>query len=167
VQVVVLSHTKSFLCRIWDGADPTTRVALHVIRDGDGSTIEPWNVDQDSITEHDRRHSALRDYFANGGQNEREIAISLRPHVEAFLRVAYPENFPPGTLLGSFRGLCELRVNTAQPILNAQDIQELRDIVEYANRFHHDTNRAWEAEVINAIELTGFATRVLAFVKRQ
>lgn len=166
-QVVALSHSKPFLCRIWEGADATTSVALHVVRDGNGSTIEPWNVDQDSITEHDRRHSALREYMVNGGQNEREIAISIRPLLEAFFRVACPENFPPGTLLGPFRGLCERRVNTAQQILNAQDIQELRNIVEYANRFHHDTNPAWETEVVNTVELTGFVTRALSFAKRQ
>ena len=165
-QVVVLSHSKPFLCRIWEGADAATRVALHVVRDGNGSTIETWNVDKDSISEHDRRNAALRDYLANGAGNDHEIASALRPHVEAFFRVACPEHFPPGTLLGPFRGLCDQRVNTAQQILNAADIQELRDIVEYGNRFHHDTNAAWETEVVNAGELTGFVTRVLTFVKR-
>jgi wobble nucleotide-excising tRNase len=165
-QVVVLSHSKPFLCRIWEGADPTTRVALHVVRDSTGSTIEAWNVDHDSVTEHDRRNGALRDYLANGSANDREIARSLRPHVEAFFRVACPEHFPPGKLLGPFRALCEQRVNSPQQILNAADIQELRDIVEYANRFHHDTNPAWETEVVNAGELTGFVTRVLAYVRR-
>lgn len=165
-QVIVLSHSKPFLCRIWEGADPTTRAALHVIREGNGSTIESWNVDNDSITEHDRRDAGLRDYLANGAGNDREIARSLRPHVEAFFRVAYPEHFPPGKLLGQFRGLCDQRVNTAQQILNAADIQELRDIVEYANRFHHDTNAAWETEDVNAGQLTGFVSRVLTFVRR-
>jgi wobble nucleotide-excising tRNase len=165
-QVVVLSHSKPFLCRIWEGAAHATRVALHVVRDGKGSTIKAWNVDYDSITEHDRRNATLRDYLANGAGNEREIARALRPHVEAFFRVASPEHFPPGTLLGPFRGICDQRVNTAQQILNAADIQELRDIVEYANRFHHDTNAAWETEAVNAGELTGFVIRVLKFVKR-
>lgn len=165
-QVVVLSHSKPFLCRIWEGADPAARVALHVIRDGNGSTITAWNVDHDSVTEHDRRNAALRNYMVNGAGNDREIAQFLRPHTEAFFRVAYPEHFPPGTLLGPFRGLCEQRVNTTQQILNAADIQELRNIVEYANRFHHDTNPAWKNEVVNAGELTGFVTRVLTFVRR-
>lgn len=165
-QVVVLSHSKPFLCRIWEGADPKTRVALHVVRDGTGSTIEAWNVDHDSVTEHDRRNGALRDYLANGSANDCEIARSLLPHVEAFFRVACPEHFPPGTLLGKFRGLCDQRVNSPQQILSVADIQELRDIVEYANRFHHDTNPAWETEAVNAGELTGFVTRVLTYVRR-
>jgi hypothetical protein len=63
--------------------------------------------------------------------------------------------------------MCQQRVNTAQEILNAQDLQELPDIAEYANRFHHDTNSAWETEVINAAELTGFTNRALAFAKRR
>jgi wobble nucleotide-excising tRNase len=165
-QVVVLSHSKNFLCQIWEGADHASRAALHVVRDGNGSMIEPWNVDRDSVTEHDRRHAAMREYLANGGQNEREIAQSIRPHLEAFFRVAYPEYFVPGTLLGPFRGLCQQRVNTPQQILDAQDIQELEDIVEYANRFHHDTNPAWANEVINSVELSGFVSRALAFAKR-
>jgi wobble nucleotide-excising tRNase len=165
-QVVVLSHSKPFLCRVWEGADPTTRVALHVVRDGNGSTIDAWNIDHDSINEHDRRDAALREYVVTGAGNERDTARSLRPHLEAFFRVACPEHFPPGTLLGNFRGLCDQRMNMPQQILNAADIQELRDIVEYANRFHHDTNPAWETEVVNAGQLTGFVTRVLTFVKR-
>ena len=166
-QVIVLSHTKPFLYTIWEGADTAIRVALQVTRDGNGSTIVPWNVDQDSITEHDRRHELLRTYLANGGQNEREVACSIRPLLESFFRVACPEHFPPGTRLGNFRNSCQQRVNTAQEILNAQDIQELRDIVEYANRFHHDGgNPAWETEVINAVALTGFVNRALVFAKR-
>ncbi len=37
-QVIVLSHTKGFLCRLWEGADRTSRAALQVTRDGTGST---------------------------------------------------------------------------------------------------------------------------------
>ena len=168
-QVVVLSHSKPFLCRIWEGTDPRARntpqvVALQVARDGDGSTIEPWNVDQDCITEHDRRHEALRAYLTYGGQNNREIARSIRPTLEAFLRVACPEYFPPGTMLGHFRNSCDQRVNTAQEILNLADTQELRDLIEYANRFHHENS---EVEIINDVELTGYVRRTLAFVTRR
>lgn len=56
-QVMVLSHNKPFLCRLWDGTDSTTRAALEVARDGLGSTVRTWDVAQDSITEHDRRHA--------------------------------------------------------------------------------------------------------------
>jgi len=165
-QLIVLSHSKPFLCRIWEGADPTTRAAIEVSRDGPGSTIRTWDVNQDCITEHDRRHAALRDYLAANTPNAREVAAALRPVLEAFVRVAYPRHFPPGSLLGPFRNLCQQRVGTPQQILNGADTAELRDLVEYANLFHHDTNLAYATVTINDAELKGFAERTLAFTRR-
>ncbi|MBE0618933.1 MAG: AAA family ATPase [Proteobacteria bacterium] len=165
-QVIVLSHSKPFLCRIWDGThDRSTTAALHVPRSGDGSSIARWEVQQDCITEHDKRHTRLREYRENGGQNSRQIAADIRPLLEAFLRVAFPGHFPPGQLLGPFCGLCDQRVGSPQEVLNAADIGELRAIIEYANRFHHDTNPAWETEVINDGELSGFVARALRFAR--
>jgi wobble nucleotide-excising tRNase len=60
-QLVVLSHNKPFLCRLWEGMDRLNRTSLKIERDGTGSTLSAWLVDADSITEHDRRHSCLRD----------------------------------------------------------------------------------------------------------
>ena len=73
-QVIVLSHNKPFLCRLWEGADPTTRAALEVVREGVGSTLCVWDVAQDSITEHDRRHARLRDFLARGRGDRKEVA---------------------------------------------------------------------------------------------
>jgi len=165
-QVIVLSHDKRFLCRIWNGADPTARVALEIARDGTGSTLRPWDVDQDSVTEHDRRHARLREYVASGDGDPREVAKAIRPHMEAFLRVARPEHFPPGTLLGPFLELCRRRVGQAGEVLDAAATRELGELVEYANRFHHDTNPAWETEAINDAELRSFVERALAFARR-
>ena len=85
--------------------------------------------------------------------------------LEAFLRVSCPQYFPPGTLLGQFNNVCSQRVGTPQQILDAQATEELHDLVEYANKFHHDTNAAWETEAINDGELAGFVRRALSFVK--
>jgi wobble nucleotide-excising tRNase len=165
-QVLVLSHSKPFLCTIWDQTDPTLRTAIELVRDGDGSAIRPWDVTRDMITEHDRRHELLRTYVTAATPNDREVAHSLRLVMEAFLRVAYPAAYQPGMMLGAFRGLCDQRVGTAQEILNQEDIDELRDITEYANLFHHDTNPAWQAQHINDAELLGYVQRVLEFARR-
>jgi len=165
-QVVILSHSKPFLCKVWESSAPTLRTAIQVVRQGNASTIAAWDVNSDSITENDRRHQALRDYLANGGQNEREIAVAIRPCLEAFCRVAYPAHFPPGMLLGRFRIKCSQRVGTPQEILSQPDIDELRDIVDYANLFHHDTNSVWGTVVINDTQLQGFVRRMLDFAKR-
>ena len=171
-QVVVLSHNKSLLCGLWEGTDSTLRSALEVVRDADGSTLSGWNVEQDSITEHDRRHALLRDYLTQGTGNRtqgtgnrRDVAEAIRPVLEAFLRVASPEYFTPGTLLGQFCGLCEQRLGTAREILPRHVIQELRDLTEYGNRYHHDTNSAWQTAIVNDGELSGFVGRTLDFAR--
>jgi wobble nucleotide-excising tRNase len=165
-QVIVLSHNKPFLCNIWDQTDPTLRGAIELVRDGDGSAIRVWDVSRDMITEHDRRHELLRDYLTAATSNGREVAHSLRPVMESFLRVAYPAHFPPGTMLGKFRGVCEQRVGTPRQILNEADITELRNLTEYANLFHHDTNPAWQSQHINDAELLDHVQRTLAFTHR-
>jgi len=165
-QVIVLSHDKRFLCRIWEGADSTIRSALEIVREGNGSTIRSWNVEEDSITEHDRRDERLRRFLELGEGDPREIARSIRPHLEAYLRVAYPEHFPPGRMLGQFVGLCRQRVGGSDEILDEAATQELDELKEYANRFHHDTNPAWETEQINDTELKSFVERTLRFIRR-
>jgi wobble nucleotide-excising tRNase len=162
-QVIVLSHNKLFLCRLWERADPTGRAALEVVRDGVGSTLRAWDVALDSITEHDRRHATLRDFLTSGAGDLREVARSIRPHLEALFRVIYPEHFPPGSMIGPLIGLCEQRVGTAREILDAQSIQELRDLNEYASRYHH---QGWETEPINDGQLKGFVERALQFGRR-
>jgi hypothetical protein len=82
------------------------------------------------------------------------------------MRVSFPADCPPGTFLGPFRGICEQRVGTARQILSQPDIDELRNLTEFANRYHHDTNPAYITECINDTELLGFARRTMAFAKR-
>lgn len=165
-QVIVLSHDKRFLCDIWRHADSTARRALQVARDAVGSTLREWDVNEDSITEHDRQHAMLREYLDSSAGNSRDVAGAIRLVLEGFLHVAYPKEFPQGTMLGQFRTLCERRAGTAQQILDETDTRELGEIAEYAKKFHHVTNPAWESEVINDAELTGFARRTLDFTKR-
>ncbi|SPU45122.1 Uncharacterized protein conserved in bacteria [Brevundimonas diminuta] len=166
-QVIVLSHSKPFLCQVWEGADVQTRSAIRINRDGAGSTIAAWDVRQDSITEHDRRHHLVDAYIqAANVANERVVAQALRPILEAYMRVAYPGEFPPGTLLGPFINVCRQRVGQANEVMQGHDIDELERLKNYGNRFHHDTNPAWQTAAINDQELANFARRTLAFTRR-
>ena len=166
-QMIVLSHSKPFLCALWEGADTLTRSAMRIARQGAGSTLAVWDVRQDCITEHDHRHELVAQYLqASDPTTERPVAGALRPILQAFMRVAYPAAFPPGTMLGHFHNICQQRLNTTNQILSAADTAELRALLDYANRFHHDTNGAWETAAINDHELTHYAGRVLAFAQR-
>jgi wobble nucleotide-excising tRNase len=168
-QVIILSHSKHFLCQIWEHSDPTQRAALQVRRDGPtSSTIDSWNVDADLITEYDRRHEELRNYLQNGvAGNLRDIAVDIRPTLEYFCRVAYPADYPPGGLLGPFINRCQTRLPGANPVMPAADLQELRDLTDYGNRFHHDSNpQGYLTVTVTDAELEGFVRRTLTFCSR-
>ena len=133
------------------------------LRGDAGSTLREWSVDKDSLTEHDRRHECLSAYIAGADDDQSEVARSIRPYLEACLRVALPEQFPPGTLLGQFLARCCQERGQPDEILDQATIEKLTGLVEYTNRFHHETNPAWETEAINDVELRGFAERALGF----
>lgn len=166
-QVVVLSHSKPFLCQTWEGADPQRRSALSISRSGTGSTLAAWDVRQDCITEHDKRHARVRNYLkAADPAHERATAEALRPILEAFVRVAYPSAFPPGSMLGPFLNLCRKLIGKPDEVLSPEDTAELEHLLAYANRFHHDGNAAWQTAAINDQELLSYARRTLAFTSR-
>jgi hypothetical protein len=167
-QIIVLSHSKSLLCSIWHHADQAECSVAEVRRSPSGSTIARWDIHDAAITEYDRRHSLLRNYERGATSDARHVAQSLRPILEGFLRVAFPEHFPPGTRLGAFTDRARQSQSGLVPILAPDTLRELEQMKEYANRFHHDTNPAWDQEVanINEGQLLGFVRRVLAFVRK-
>jgi wobble nucleotide-excising tRNase len=165
--MVVLSHSKPFLLGVWDKCQQMQKSALEVRRSGSGSTLAAWDVTAAMVTEHDRRYAAATTYLQQADPvTERRVAESLRPMLEAFCRVAYPTDFPPGAMLGPFHNRCGIRAGTAREIMSAANAQELRALLDYANRFHHDTNAAYATELINDAELADFARRTVAFIRR-
>ena len=166
-QVIVLSHSKPFLCSLWEQADRQSSVTLQINRAENGSEITVWDVRTDSKSEHDKRHKLVRGYVRAADPDQaRNVAQSLRPMLEAFLRVAYPKHFKPRTVIGRFLYKCHRKLGTDDEILSADDYSELDELKNYTNRFHHDGNPAWQPADINEPELTEFAQRVLRFTSR-
>ena len=145
-----------------------SRVALRIFREQQGSIVAVWNVHDDCVTAHEKRYELVCSYLAAANaDNERLVAQALRPMLEAFIRVAFPSDFPPGSLLGQFAGRCEQRHGQAGELLSPEDTAELRELTAYANRFHHDSNPAWETEHINDAELADMASRIIVFLSRR
>jgi wobble nucleotide-excising tRNase len=165
-QLTVMSHSKPFLLHLWNEAQRTNKVAIKIVRQPIGSTFDRWNVTADSITEHDRRYELVHAYINQGSQasDERAVAAALRPMLEGYIRVAYPTEFPAGSLLGPFLHKCQQRLGRQNQILTQQDITELQHLLDYGNRFHHDTNPAYLTQHINDQELLSFCQRTIAFI---
>lgn len=163
-QVFVLSHNKRFLCRIWEKMKGKSCTGLELVRFETGSTIRRWEVGLDSVTEHDKRHMLFLEYLDGAVEEPRRVAQNIRFHLEAFLRVSLPQYFPPQTLLGHFVNRCKDVLDSPGEILVRGAVEELEEIVAYANRFHHDTNPSWETQEINDLELKRFVERTLGFI---
>lgn len=167
-QIIVLSHSKPFLCDLWASADKNGRSSARIVRGNPGSTVMAWDVSADAVTEHDRRHELVRDYLhAADHAKEREVAAALRHILESYMRVACPAHCPPERLLGNFLIECEQKIGGQDEILSEENFKELKQLVAYANRFHHDTNPAWQTVAINDAELVGFAKRTLNFCSKK
>ena len=165
-QVIVLCHVKAVLCDIWEHSNKNDMTALKISRGPNNtSEIVPWDVSPDALTEYDKRHKVLRDYVEEDVQDKMYVAQCLRLVMEKYLRITFPKHYTPGTLLGNFQNHVKSLSENGEQIMTTVDLHELRDITEYANKFHHDTNPAGETEQINDNQLLGFVKRVLNFVK--
>jgi hypothetical protein len=59
----------------------------------------------------------VQDYINAGSTtaNDRNAAMALRPMLESFARVVYPDLFPPGSLLGPFLQNCRQKLAAGTP----------------------------------------------------
>jgi len=169
-QVVVLSHARPFLCQLWDRSDKNTTATLE-IRDvaKDSSTLQPWDADAAAVTEYDRLYKTVSEYAASAHGDLQQVATSLRMVLEGYCRVAFVEQFPPGRLLGEFVNVARQAEQNGATLLPTERLEEIDDLREYANQFHHNTCKTWQANLANVNEtaLKGYAGRVIRFVRGQ
>jgi wobble nucleotide-excising tRNase len=169
-QVIVLSHDKPFLCKIWESSDKENTATLEVKRTSSGSSsIEKWNIHSDILDDHDIRHEELRRYYEENIGDKEKISRNIRFVLEKYCRVSWPEYYPPGFLLGKFEQKICRSLTTRNPILDQDEYQEFSNLVKFANKFHHETNPTWREEITNIRdqELQGFVKRTLKFIKRR
>lgn len=166
-QLIVLSHSRTLLCQLWEKMDKNRTATLEIRDCGrDRSTLEPWDAEAAAVTEFDRLHRLIRDYAEESRGDPQKVAPALRIMLESFIRVAFITHFKPGNQLGNFLTRAKQALADGSPILSAEVVQELDDLREYANLFHHSTNRSgWIQALanVNERELRGFAKRVVQF----
>lgn len=169
-QVVVLAHARPILCQLWERADKETTTTIE-IRDEAGvaeaSTLTVWDADAATVTEFDRLHALTREYAETSSGKPQDVAGALRPVLEGFLRVAFVEAFPPGGNLGKFLTDAKQATQDGSPILAEASIEELDNLREYANQFHHGGSKNWQENLsnVNEKQLNGYAQRVVVFTR--
>ncbi len=163
-QTIVLSHDKEFLYRIWRRTVHSTATALEIGRTGRGSTLREWDIGEELRSDHDRRYRRFAEYLDSESLSKHEIARDIRPHLESFLRTTCPQAFLPEDSLGRpFLQSCIANLGSTSEIMSESRIEELEDLVDYAQKFHHDTNPNAASEIVNDGELRSYVERTIAF----
>lgn len=102
-QIIVFSHSRPLLCQLWEKAEKKTTATLRICDAGpEMSMLEVWDAEAAAVNEYDRLHKTVRDFAASGVGQPQTVAPALRMLLEAFLRVAFVEHFPPGKLWVTF-----------------------------------------------------------------
>ncbi len=167
-QVIVLSHSTRLLCDIWNNVtrlDRASASTIEIVRSGSGSSVAAWDIEDALREQHDKRHQMFTEFVETGVGDPEAIAEALRDHIERFLRVAFPAEFPRKGQLGPFIDQCRQVVNSEHMILAQNKIDDLSHIVNYAKQFKHDAGDRQARAEINDLELLTYTKRVLAFTR--
>ena len=167
-QLIVFSHSDKLLSKLWGRAAAENVATLAICNAGaNASRIEAWDAHAASIDDYDRRFDLVKQFAVSGVGDSEKVAPALRKVLERFVRVAFNEHCPPGTLLGPFLNRVKTAANNGSPILSENRARELEDLKSYANQFHHDTNTSWQESItnVNKTQLQGFAERVIEFTR--
>jgi len=165
-QVIVLSHSAPFLRKVWDDPGTPAKNAMKIARGASGSVIEPWNIEQETETEYQKLRSVLVEFHDNNEGAPRAVASSIRPLLEGYLRVVYPDHIKPGQWLGDFMTSAKAAHDAESSIVSEEDYRELDGLLKYSNPFHHNTKPSGSIGPINETELLTYVKKALGFVSR-
>jgi len=124
-QVIVLSHDRRFLKRVWDGIDGGVSKTLQFSNFGD-TTVTEWDIEtvQD---EYVATYTTLWLYCNRSEGDPQLVVRTIRPLLEGYLRMKLPREFPENKWLGDYvKQICE--ADPHSPVAQAKPlIPELED----------------------------------------
>jgi wobble nucleotide-excising tRNase len=164
-QVVLLSHNAQFLRSVWDNVPDNESRTLYLGRNGRRSSIQEWDIAIATQSDYFRDYFTLDDYAASGScEDPRNIARSIRPVLEGYLRVRYPKDFKSNEWLGGFIQKIRKAPNESPLQHLVQKLDDLSAVNEYSAKYHHQSNPAADSEPLNEAELQAFVKRVLNLI---
>lgn len=170
-QLIVLSHDAYFLREIRDGLSrikpaPITPCVVGVNRvQGDYSAFSSCDIDEICASEYYRHHQDVRNYVDGVYPGKLgDVAKALRPLLEGFYHRRFPGLLPKRCMFGQVIDAID-KAMPASPLSHMQpQLQELREVNAYANRFHHDTDAALEITAVTDGQLKPYAVRALDLI---
>jgi wobble nucleotide-excising tRNase len=154
-QVIVLSHDKDFLKRLWQRLVPfgDERRALELKRIGPrDTTIVAIDLEDATEALTTKQRQDLVDFYTEGIGTERDVVQKIRPVLESHFRLVGAPAIDPGDNLGVIVTKASAAGLTHPVASAAPDLDELNF---YTNRYMHGSNANWQTEPIDSDELVG------------
>ena len=162
-QVIVLSHERRFLKRVWDGIERSLTKTLQFSNFGD-TTVTEWDIEtvQD---EYVATYTTLWLYCNRSEGDPKLVVRTIRPLLEGYLRMKLPREFPDNKWLGDYVKQIQdadpsTPVGQAKPLLS-----ELVDLKDYAKRYHHPAEADMPDQPVDANEVLAYGKRALKLVE--
>ena len=141
-QLIVLSHRREFLARIWRAVtkrrkpDPNHIVGLQ-LRGGDASWFEPWDADGYRQGERREVERQLEAFVSKREGKATDVIQKIRPHLEQYLSLAYPTLISTDDTLGDIVNWLSNPSRNSDITMSATSIDDLQAINDYTSPYHH------------------------------
>ena len=167
-QVFVLSHDPFFLRALWDAYKGGGGIkCFQFAQMANGTSVSEWEIEKETAGEYANKHRVLWDYCYNSTNktsSAREVAQTIRPVLEEYLRLKLPHAFADNEWLGQFIDKIRNAPDT-NPLAAAKVIQvRVEQINEYSKRYHHSSNPAADTELVDETELLTYVEMTLEVV---
>lgn len=164
-QLIILSHKKGFLNKVWRGVDKKQCQSLIVIHSGNGSNISDWDIGLTFNADQAQRQRLLETYVRDKTGDRQKVVETIRPYLEAILEILCAGHYDASKPVGTFLSECKDKCNTTKEILDIDTITELQNIYEYASLSMHGSHIDPENTGISGDELRTYVKRTLAITK--
>lgn len=159
-QVLVLSHDRPFLKRVWDRLEAAERKSLTLARiDHINSTVRPWDIETEMQAPYLVQRLVLTDFHLRNEGDPRDVVQKIRPVLETHYRRLGSGLLENADNLGTI--VTKIRAAGAShqlfPVCDKLDELNL-----YTCRYHHGENTNYATEPIDNAELQGYVMKTLS-----
>lgn len=165
-QIIILSHDLHFLHALWKNANRTQTKTIRINSSGShSSNIDEWDINREARGEYFESYYQLTGFLEQGAASDlRAVARCIRPVLEGYLRVRFPQEFPGNEWLGEF--LRKIGQLSYPNLTNLNLVKtELEDINQYSSKYHHAQNTRYDSEPISHAELLSFVERTIMVIR--
>ncbi|MEZ8535032.1 AAA family ATPase [Vibrio cyclitrophicus] len=128
--------------------------------------VDRENYDSQVIHSYHKEYNKLFDFVADGSEEQKvEIARSIRPILEAYLRFLYPKQFIKGFWLGDMITMIRQETNESSPYFDKHNrFSSIERINEFSKDYHHAEGFDTKIQDLDYQTVKSYAKETLCFI---